>query len=126
LREILCSQVDDARTALRHERLTDRSVHDVRKLIKRARATLRLLHDAMPKATYRHENTALRDAAHPLSARRDASTLLKALAPLATEGNVALLHRTASAVRKQLKLDRRRITRATPATSEALEVDASL
>jgi CHAD domain-containing protein len=97
-------------------------VHEARKSIKGARATLRLLRDAIPKAKYRRENETLRNAAQPLSARRDASILLKALAPLLTGGDAVSLQHTARAVHRELKVDRRRVTQSTSATSEALHV----
>jgi CHAD domain-containing protein len=74
----------------------------------------------MPKATYRRENASLRDAAHPLSARRDASILLETLAPLTTGENAASMRRAARATRAALKLDRERIGRATAATSKTM------
>ena len=45
----------------------DDSIHEARKELKKARATLRLLRDALGKKAYKRENTALRDAARPLS-----------------------------------------------------------
>src|SRR5262245_11636061 len=55
--------------------LHDASVHEARKELKRARSTLRLLRDAIGKATYRHANQRLRDAARRLSPVRDAKVL---------------------------------------------------
>jgi CHAD domain-containing protein len=54
-------------------------VHDARKHIKKARATLRLLQGALARGDYRNEDHALRDAARPLSAARDAKVLVDAL-----------------------------------------------
>jgi len=57
----------------------DDSIHEARKELKKARATLRLLRDALGKKAYKRENTALRDAARPLSAVRDGRVLIDAL-----------------------------------------------
>jgi CHAD domain-containing protein len=76
VQRVLCSQIDEAVASLRSERLSDRQVHDARKSLKKARATLRLMRAALPEATYRRANAALRDAARPLSALRDARILI--------------------------------------------------
>jgi CHAD domain-containing protein len=78
VRTILCGQIDAALAALAG-RVSDRDVHDARKCVKKARATLRLIREALPAKTYRRENRALRDAARPLSALRDARILLETL-----------------------------------------------
>jgi CHAD domain-containing protein len=54
-------------------------IHGARKQIKRARAIVRLLRDAIGTAAYRRTNVALRNAARPLSAARDAEVLIAAL-----------------------------------------------
>jgi CHAD domain-containing protein len=61
------------------QRATDEDIHDARKRIKKARATLRLLRKSMSRAEYQREDDLLRDAAHPLSAARDAKILVEAL-----------------------------------------------
>jgi len=68
--------------------LSDTNVHEARKAIKKARATLRLLRNALPAATYRRENEALRNAARPLSATRDAKVLIDALDALAARNTI--------------------------------------
>jgi CHAD domain-containing protein len=75
----LRKQVDRALEILAGKRLTDERVHDARKHLKKARASLRLLRPALKNTTYREWNTAMRDAARPLSAARDAKVLLDTL-----------------------------------------------
>ena len=60
-------------------RLTDAAVHSARKDIKKARAALQLLRDSLPDSAYARENSALRDAARPLSDVRDGKALLDSL-----------------------------------------------
>ncbi|HEX5011406.1 MAG TPA: CHAD domain-containing protein [Planctomycetota bacterium] len=61
----------------------DEAVHRVRKQLKKARAGLRLVRDAVGAGAYRRDNAALRDAARPLSAVRDARILLDVFDDLA-------------------------------------------
>jgi CHAD domain-containing protein len=75
----LRKQVDRALEILGGRRLSDEDVHAARKHLKKARASLRLLRPALKGATYREWNTALRDAARPLSAARDGKVLLDTL-----------------------------------------------
>jgi CHAD domain-containing protein len=75
----LKKQVDRALAVLAHKRLTDNDVHEARKHLKKARASLRLLRPALKNGTYREWNAAMRDAARPLSAVRDAKVLLDTL-----------------------------------------------
>jgi CHAD domain-containing protein len=75
----LRKQVDHALEVLGRKRLSDADVHEARKHLKKARASLRLLRPALKNATYREWNTAMRDAARPLSATRDAKVLLDTL-----------------------------------------------
>jgi CHAD domain-containing protein len=76
---ILRAQIDDAQSELSGSRVSDESVHAARKSLKKARATLRLIRDAIPTTAYQRENRALRDAARPLSAARDARVMLDTL-----------------------------------------------
>lgn len=62
--------------------LPDAAVHEARKQLKKARADLRLLRAALGSQRYAYENTALRDAARPLTTVRDARVLLDTLATL--------------------------------------------
>jgi CHAD domain-containing protein len=76
----LCGQLKKGLQKLDGEHSANpQDVHDARKRIKKARATLRLLHDALARGDYRKEDHALRDAARPLSAARDAKVLVDAL-----------------------------------------------
>jgi CHAD domain-containing protein len=79
----LRKRVDAAREVIQHARLSDRHVHGARKELKKARAALRLLRPALKNTEYRLENAALRDAAKPLSAVRDAKVLQDTLRLLA-------------------------------------------
>lgn len=79
LHRMLCEQIDEATKQLAGKPVSAKGIHASRKSIQRARATLRLMRDALPAATYRRTNLALRDAARPLSAMRDARILLDAL-----------------------------------------------
>src|SRR5436305_14370843 len=95
----LLSHVGDALKALNARRVTDERIHTARKHLKRARANLRLLRNTVREAAYTRENTALRDAARPLSSVRDAKVLVETLD--------ALLDRTTSAPRRMLLLKAR-------------------
>jgi CHAD domain-containing protein len=85
VRRILCKQVGRALKALKGNGrpLSDEAVHDARKQLKRTRAALRLLRKELGSATYRRENTCLRDAARPLTEVRDAKVLADTLDNLA-------------------------------------------
>ena len=71
--------VDAALHLLEKTRVSDTDVHRARKTLKKARASLRLLRAGLKDAAYRRENVALRDAARPLSAVRDAKVMLDTL-----------------------------------------------
>jgi len=81
-RRITRRRVKSALRTLGPKQTGDSSIHAARKELKRARATLRLLRDALGKTAYKKENTALRDAARPLSEARDGRVLLDALSTL--------------------------------------------
>jgi len=78
----LRKQVDHALEILGGKGLSDEQVHEARKHLKKARASLRLLRPALKNSTYREWNVAMRDAARPLSATRDAKVLLDTLRTL--------------------------------------------
>ncbi len=77
VRDELLQHVETAVKAIRARFPSDTQIHKARKALKRARANLRLLRDAVGTVEYRRENTALRDAARPLSGVRDAAVLLE-------------------------------------------------
>lgn len=80
VKQVLRGQIASAlRTLRRKAALSDEAVHRARKDLKRARASLRLLRDAVGVSVYARENAALRDAARPLSAVRDAKVMLGTL-----------------------------------------------
>jgi CHAD domain-containing protein len=78
-RRILCDQIDRALAELAGRQVSDEDIHSARKSLKKARATLRLIKDSIPQTAWQRENRALRDAARPLSAARDARVLLDTL-----------------------------------------------
>jgi len=78
-RKILRTQVHKARKKLERRQPTAEDLHAARKDIKKARATLKLLRDAISKRAYGKENDTLREAAHPLSAARDAKVMVDTL-----------------------------------------------
>jgi len=81
-RRITRRRIKSALQTLDPKKSDDDSIHEARKELKKARAALRLLRDALGKKTYKRENTALRDAARPLSEIRDGRVLLDALSSL--------------------------------------------
>jgi CHAD domain-containing protein len=68
-------EVDEALDRVDKKRISDEDVHRARKGLKKARASLRLLKPTLKPADYRRIEEALRDAAKPLSAARDATVL---------------------------------------------------
>ncbi len=81
-RRLARREIADALRALERRPLTDDAVHEARKSLKRARSMLRLLREGLGDEAYRRENTALRDAARPLSEIRDGKVLLDAFEQL--------------------------------------------
>jgi CHAD domain-containing protein len=81
-RRITRRRIKSALRTLGPSQTDDDSIHGARKDLKKARAILRLLRDALGKTAYKKENTALRDAARPLSEARDGRVLLEALGSL--------------------------------------------
>ena len=77
VRESLRRRIGDAQRALQVPGLSDEAIHRARKDLKRARAHLRLLRGAVGKPAYARENAALRDAARPLGAVRDAKVMVE-------------------------------------------------
>ena len=90
VKETLRRQIGDASRTLRNPALDDAAVHRARKGLKRARANLRLLRPVIGERAYARENAALRDAARPLGAIRDAKVIVDTLdAILEHEKNAA-------------------------------------
>jgi CHAD domain-containing protein len=87
VQRLLCHHLDQALKALRGPQpLSDAAVHGARKQLKKARADLRLLRKALGPQRYAYENMALRDAARPLTAVRDAKMLMDTLERLVEYG----------------------------------------
>jgi CHAD domain-containing protein len=78
--EDLRRHVGDASRRLRDGGgMSDEQIHNARRDLKRSRASLRLLRPIIGKRAYARENKALRDAARPLSAARDAKVVMDTL-----------------------------------------------
>lgn len=77
-RRIVRNELKRAAKGLDTWPIPDESVHDARKRLKKSRAALRLIRLALPSRVFRCENSALRDAARPLSRIRDAKVLIDA------------------------------------------------
>ena len=107
----LREQVDRAASHLTANRIADSDVHRARKCIKKARSTLRLLREALSNADYRRINESLRDAARPLSARRDAAVLIEVLQRVANNKKDPGLRASAEALRRSLRRELRDIKR---------------
>ena len=89
VQRLLCHHIDQALKALQgNQPLSDAAVHGVRKRLKKGRADLRLLRKALGSQTYAYENAALRDAARPLTAVRDARALMDTLDTLVEHSGV--------------------------------------
>ncbi len=78
-RRVAQHEVKRALEALQVRRVSDEAVHRARKHLKKARAILRMLRPAIGDTAFTRENTALRDAARPLSTLRDGKALLDQL-----------------------------------------------
>ena len=113
IRRLARDDIAAAVKALKRRPLTDVAVHDARKHLKRARAMLRLLRPALGRKTYRRENAALRDAARPLSAIRDAKVLLETFDGLVARGWHPRNPAAALALRQWLDARREGLGRAT-------------
>ena len=74
------------KTLRRKSALTDDAIHTVRKDLKQARACLRLLRDTIGKPAFERANSALRDAARPLSSLRDAKVIVETLGEVSGDG----------------------------------------
>ncbi len=112
LRRTLISQIELACQLLgSREKLSDRSIHEIRKTLKQARATLRLLRPSIGDRRYRLTNKALRNAALPLRAARDAKVVLDAFDALASTVP-RKMRSSLAAVRRMLKQERHAALRA--------------
>ena len=102
VRRLLCEHIEDALSALGGRRITDSEIHEARKALKKARAALRLMRDAISTACYRREDTALRVAARPLSAVRDARVMIDTLDHLEQRYGCAAKRAMSAAFRRDL------------------------
>src|SRR4029453_14283857 len=89
VQRLLCHHIDQALKALQgNQPLSDAAVHGARKQLKKGRADLRLLRKALGSQTYAYENTALRDVARPLTAMRDARTVMDTVERLVEHSDI--------------------------------------
>lgn len=82
VRRLCCERLNDALTTLDKAPKLE-AVHNVRKEIKKLRSILRLTRGEIGKKTFRRHNETLREAAHQLTAFRDAQVTLNAFDNLA-------------------------------------------
>jgi CYTH domain-containing protein/CHAD domain-containing protein len=90
VRRVIVGRLEKAAERLREPDDGDalaESIHGARKDLKKARAALRLVREDLGEPTFKRENRELRDAAHLLSASRDAEVKLETLERL-VEGDV--------------------------------------
>jgi len=85
------------------------AVHEARKSGKKLRALLRLVRPAISARTYRKENTALRDAARPLTEVRDAKVLIDTLDKLGQHFATRVRGRPFAPIRKELMAYKREV-----------------
>lgn len=103
LRDIFRGHVHLAVMALSDKEKEDRlRIHASRKQLRRARATLRLCRDALSREQYAQTNRALRNAARPLSAARDADVLMETLAEIGKQRDKVRPSRSACATLHRL------------------------
>ncbi|MDB5866836.1 MAG: domain containing protein [Betaproteobacteria bacterium] len=118
--EDLRRHVGDASRRLRGSGpMSNEQIHNTRRDLKRSRASLRLLRPIIGKRTYMRENEALRDAARPLSAARDAKVIMDTLDGLLESG-------ATPAQRKVLQTLHTRLENAQHAVRETLFADDTL
>lgn len=122
VRRIARHRIEKAIAFLEVARPSDRTIHEARKELKKARAMLRLLRDSLPEATYRRENAALRNAARPLGALRDANALLAALDAMSARRGLRASRPGLAGLRRVLRQERdvarRRLQRARTLATE--------
>jgi CHAD domain-containing protein len=102
VRKITRKRIDTALEALSNKTLSAEGVHQARKALKKARAGLRMLRPGVKEAAYREVNEALRDAARPLSAARDAQVLGDTLSALVKRYGAPARHLQLAALRRAI------------------------
>jgi CYTH domain-containing protein/CHAD domain-containing protein len=112
VRRVVVGRLDKAAERLREagddgDALAE-AIHGARKDLKKARAALRLVRDELGEKTFKRENRALRDAAHTLSASRDAEVKLTTLDSL-VDGDRDVPPAATALWREALTADRDRI-----------------
>jgi CHAD domain-containing protein len=112
VRRICQQQTSTALELLSGKKLSDADVHAARKELKKARATLRLLRAGLSEGVYERENSALRDAARPLSAARDGRVMLETLDGLVEDYGAPARAVALENFRKALGRERRQARRA--------------
>jgi CHAD domain-containing protein len=121
-RRVLGQDLAHARTlAAGRRRLDDDAIHAVRKDLKHARAALRLLRGAVSEDAYRRENAALRDAARPLAAARDARALLETAGALLASSDMKPHREALARLRARLRREHDQRLRDLKAATDRVE-----
>lgn len=102
LRRMFAEQTSSAIHLISKPHTASTQIHEARKHLKRARATLRLLRSGLRSSSYRRADRTLRDAAHLLSAARDADVLIRLLDALALLPEANDAESSLSVLRKRL------------------------
>ena len=126
VRRVARAQIEKALDALGGRALSDDRVHVARKEIKKARATLRLLRAALGDSVYTRENSALRDAARPLSRIRDGKVLLDTLDRLVERFGAPARAVPMDGLRRALRRERTRTRREVLKGAAALKLQREL
>jgi CHAD domain-containing protein len=103
----------------------DDIVHESRKSLKKVRAVLRLVRPAIGGKTYHHENTALRDAARPLTEVRDARILVDTFDKIVKQRGRHARSHSFTAMRKELVRHQRGVRQRVVEDEKAFAVVAS-
>jgi len=111
IRRIARKELEDAHTyvAQTSNGSRDEAVHEARKDFKKVRALLRLVRPAITEQHYRYENTALRDAARPLTEVRDAKILVETLDKVVEHFADRVRGQSFTVVRKELMAHHREV-----------------
>jgi CHAD domain-containing protein len=113
LRRILRKQIAAAKEQLSSAAAGEHEVgiHEARKALKKARAVLRLVRPALGHSLWQQANRALRDAARPLSAIRDAKVLTDVVQKLTPKSKNDPLRQTLTSIQARLQENASRVRR---------------
>lgn len=120
VRRIAAEQIHGALGELKSKRLSDSvKVHQLRKHCKKLRALVRLVHSVF-EDHYKSENQWFRDTARPLSAVRDAHTIVKTYDSLVSEHRGELSQKATKKIRRELTSFGRTLVEDAPDLSDLL------